>query len=93
MNALKSVPAVLAFAALHFIASFIISFAGGVTGGIGGRMLRGIANVLLFPLSLLDGGPDSLFWVLWGLLSFVWGVVLVFLLRRTTKSEIDAPNR
>ena len=64
---------------VHFISSFLLAFTGGISGGAA----KVAADILLFPLSVIQGGPDGFlfFLVPWILLSLLWGWGLLTLLR------------
>ena len=81
---MRTVLGVLAFAAVHFVASFFFTFAAGVGGGRSSPA-GVLATLLSFPLSVLPGSePVSplVFWSLWALLSLAWGALLLWLARR-----------
>lgn len=70
--------AVTGVAGIHFVASFIAAFA----GGIGGGFARVLSHILLFPLSVIEGPTHvALGWGLWGVLSLLWGLGVCLLLR------------
>ncbi len=72
---------VLGVAALHFVVSFFLAFAAGISES---RLLKVASNVLTFPLQFIPNQfalPGVLNWLPWVLLSLGWGVGLCSLLR------------
>lgn len=83
---------VLGFAIVHFIVSFFVSFAAGISShDSGGSLFMVASKILTFPLWLIPGGANSaseqtlLSWWPWATLSLAWGGLItrgLYLLRR-----------
>ena len=72
---------VLAIAVLHFVTSFFVAFAAGISES---QPLKIAANILTFPLHLIPKGfdlPGLLSWLPWAALSLCWGLGVCVLVR------------
>ena len=72
---------VLGVAAAHFVVSFFVAFAAGISEG---RLLKVVANVLTFPLQFIPKQfelPGLLNWLPWVVVSLCWGLGLSSLVR------------
>ncbi|MBC8161010.1 MAG: hypothetical protein H7Z42_07305 [Roseiflexaceae bacterium] len=73
---------IFAVALAHFITSFFVAFAAGISAPDESRVLRVLAAILTFPLSFVpDDFPEALGLTPWILLSLCWGLAICFGIR------------
>ena len=75
---------VVALAALHFVISFFVAFAAGISDSQSWKIA---ATVLTFPLEFIPSSfalPGPLTWLPWITLSLIWGLGLGMLIRAVT---------
>ena len=79
---------VLSVAALHFGASFFVSFAAGISPS--NSPWKMASKVLMFPLlsiPVLDDLPPWMGWPMWGALSLGWGFAICFFIRHAARGK------
>jgi len=79
---------VLGVGAAHFIVSFFVAFAAGISEG---RLLKVVANVLTFPLQFIPRQfelPGLLNWLPWVVVSLCWGLGVCSLLRALAAGNV-----
>jgi len=72
---------VVGVAALHFVISFFVGFAAGISPP--GNPFRLASQILSFPLAQIQSknDPGIFGWILWIGISLVWGFAICFLVR------------